>query len=161
MVLNEFYTNPDVYDLAMLGIEGKHWEAVGDDQYKVIDESGYGVSSNCNWGWNNANITRTEYIEDRTALDDKYDEMKAEWEENIKPSHVLDGFTFDNTNVASQVAAVEANIETYYNPLVNGLVDDVDATIEQFRAALESAGIQDVLDELERQKEEFIAAKAE
>ena len=76
-------------------------------------------------------------------------------------SHVLDGFTFDNTNVASQVAAVEANIETYYNPLVNGLVDDVDATIEQFRAALESAGIQDVLDELERQKEEFIAAKAE
>ena len=161
MVLNEFYTNPDVYDLAMLGIEGKHWEAVGDDQYKVIDESGYGVSSNCNWGWNNANITRTEYIEDRTVLDDKYDEMKAEWEANIKPSHVLDGFTFDNTNVASQVAAVEANIETYYNPLVNGLVDDVDATIEQFRAALESAGIQDVLDELERQKEEFIAAKAE
>lgn len=59
------------------------------------------------------------------------------------------------------MAAVEANIETYYNPLVNGLVDDVDATIEQFRAALESAGIQDVLDELERQKEEFIAAKAE
>ena len=47
------------------------------------------------------------------------------------------------------MAAVEANIETYYNPLVNGLVDDVDATIEQFRAALESAGIQDVLDELE------------
>ena len=74
---------------------------------------------------------------------------------------ILEGFTFDNTNVASQVAAVEANIETYYNPLVNGLVDDVDATIEQFRAALESAGIQDVLDELERQKEEFIAAKAE
>ena len=65
------------------------------------------------------------------------------------------------SNVASQVAAVEANIETQYNPLVNGLVDDVDATIEQFRAALESAGIQDVLDELERQKEEFIAAKAE
>ncbi len=102
MVLNEFYTNPEVYDLAMLGIEGKHWEAVGDDQYKVIDESGYGVSSNCNWGWNNADITRTEYIEDRTALDDKYDEMKAEWEANIKPSHVLEGFTFDNTNVASK-----------------------------------------------------------
>lgn len=64
MVLNEFYTNPEVYDLAMLGIEGKHWEAVGDDQYKVIDESGYGVSSNCNWGWNNADLTRTEYFED-------------------------------------------------------------------------------------------------
>ena len=91
--------------------------------------------------------------------------MDISWGQNtFSPqhhSHVLEGFTFDNTNVASQVAAVEANIETYYNPLVNGLVDDVDATIEQFRAALESAGIQDVLDEMERQKEEFIAAKAE
>lgn len=68
MVLNEFYTNPDVYDLAMLGVEGKHWEAVGDDQYKVLDQSGYGVSNNCNWGWNNADIQRKEYIENRTPL---------------------------------------------------------------------------------------------
>lgn len=160
MVLNEFYTNKEVYDLAMLGIEGKHWEAVGDDQYKVIDESGYGVASNCNWGWNNANLTRTEYIENRTALDDRYDELVEEWNNNIKESHVLDGFTFDNTNVATQVAAVEANIETYYNPLINGLVDDVDATIEQFSAALESAGIRDILAEMEAQKTAFIESKA-
>lgn len=161
MVLNEFYTNREVYDLAMLGIEGKHWEAVGEDEYKVIDESGYGVSSNCNWGWNNANITRTEYIEDRTALDDKYDEMYEEWTNNIKEAHVLDGFTFDNTSVASQVAAVEANIETYYTPLINGLVDDVDETIEKFKAALEAAGIRDVLDEMESQRDAFIESKAE
>ena len=44
MVLNEFYTNPAVYDLAMLGIEGKHWEAVGSDQYKIIDETNKNAS---------------------------------------------------------------------------------------------------------------------
>ena len=159
MVLNEFMTNPEVYDLAMLGIEGKHWEAVGDDQYKVIDESGYGVSNNCNWGWNNSNIQRDEYVENRTSLDDAYDAMKAAWEGNIKEDHVLDGFNFDSTAVATQFAAVEANIDAYYNPLVNGLVDDVDATLEQFRQALESAGIRDVLDELQRQVDEYIAAK--
>lgn len=54
----------------------KHWEAVGDDQYKVIDESGYGVASNCNWGWNNCTIQREEYLENRTALDDKYESIK-------------------------------------------------------------------------------------
>ena len=39
MVLNEFYTNPEIYDLTKLGIEGVHWEAVGEDQYKLLDNA--------------------------------------------------------------------------------------------------------------------------
>lgn len=161
MVLNEFYTNPDVYDLAMLGIEGKHWEAIGDDQYKVIDESGYGVSSNCNWGWNNCEIQRSEYIEDRTALDDQYDAIMEEWNGNVKPAHPYDSFNFDSTNVSTQFAAVEAALGTYYDPLVNGLVEDVDASVEALKAALESAGIRDIIAEMEAQAAEHVAATAE
>ena len=156
MVLNEFYTNPEVYDLAMLGIEGKHWEAVGDDQYKVIDETNYGVSNNCNWGWNNADIQRTEYIENRTALDDTYDAMQEAWNNNIKEAHPYDGFNFDSTKVSTQFAAVEAALGNYYTPLINGLVDDVDASIEALRAALESAGIRDVLAEMESQAAAYV-----
>jgi len=159
MVLNEFYTNPDVYDLAMLGIEGKHWEAVGDDQYKVIDESGYGVSSNCNWGWNNMTIQRKEYIENRTALDDRIDELRDSFNGNIKKDHVYDGFNFDSTKVSTQFAAVEAALGNYFDPLKNGLVDDVDKSIAEMKAALESAGIQDVLTELKRQAEQYAAEK--
>lgn len=159
MVLNEFYTNPQVYDLAMLGIEGKHWEAVGDDQYSVIDESGYGVSNNCNWGWNNANLTRKEYIENRTALDDRCDELQLEFNSHIKENHVYDGFNFDSTKVSTQFAAVEAALGNYYEPLVNGLVTDVDTSIKEMTAALESAGIRDVLAEMERQAEEYVAEK--
>lgn len=159
MVLNEFYTNPDVYDLAMLGVEGKHWEAVGDDQYKVLDQSGYGVSNNCNWGWNNCEIQREEFIENRTALDDRNDELQEQFSANIKAEHVYDGFNFDSTNVSTQFAAVEAALGNYYEPLVNGLVDDVDKSIEEMKAALESAGIQDVLDEMIRQADEYATAK--
>ena len=63
MVLNEFYTNPTINDMTRFGIEGKHWEAVGDDQYKIIDESNFGVDSNCNWGWMNEvfKAKRAEY----------------------------------------------------------------------------------------------------
>jgi len=159
MVLNEFYTNPKVYDLAMLGIEGKHWRAIGDDQYQVIDESGYGVSSNCNWGWNNMTITRTEYIENRTPLDDKTDALKDAFNNNVKQAHVYDGFNFDSTKVSTQFAAVEAALGNYYDPLKNGLVDDVDKALEELKAALESAGIRDVLDELKRQAEEYVTKK--
>ncbi len=159
MVLNEFYTNPEVYDLAMLGIEGKHWEAAGDKEYKIIDESGYGVSSNCNWGWNNANITRTEYIENRTSLDDTYDTLLAGFNNNIKAEHVYDGFNFDSTNVTTQVAAVEAALGNYYNPLVNGLVEDVDKAIAELKAALESAGVRDIQAELEKQAADYVTKK--
>jgi putative aldouronate transport system substrate-binding protein len=159
MVLNELYTNPTINDLTRFGIEGKHWEAVGDDQYKVLDESGYGVDSNCNWGWMNETIKRTEYIEDRTALDDTHDEMLEAWNNNVKGDHVYDGFNFDSTNVTTQVAAVEAALSTYYDPLVNGLVDDVDASLEQFRAAMESAGIRDIIAELESQAAAYVAEK--
>ena len=159
MVLNEFYTNPDVYDLAMLGIEGKHWEAVGDDQYKVLDESGYGVSSNCNWGWNNMTIQRTEYIENKTAVDEVYDELEASFNANVKEDHIYDGFNFDSTNVSTQYAAVEAAVGIYYGPLVNGLVDDVDASLEEFRQALENAGIRDIIAELESQAAAYVAEK--
>ena len=161
MVLNEFMTNPEVYDLAMLGIEGKHWEAVGDDQYKVIDESNYGVSSNCNWGWNNLNLTREEYIENPTPLDKRYQELMDKWNNNVKPAHPLDGFNFDSTKVAVEFAAVEACIGTYGGPLANGLVDDVDASLEQFRSAMEAAGIRTVLEEMNRQKDAYLASKAE
>jgi len=57
------------------------------------------------------------------------------------------------------VAAVEAAIGSYYDPLVNGLVNDVDTSIAELKAALDNAGIQDILAELEAQAAEYVAAK--
>lgn len=155
MVLNELYTNPELYDTAMLGIEGKHWEAVGDDQYKILDNSGWIIDVNIGWG--NYTIQRTEYIENRTAVDDACDEMKETWNSNLTEDHPYDSFNFVSDNVSSQYAAVEAVLGTYFDPLVNGLVDDVDASIAELNAALEGAGIRDVLAEMERQAAEYVA----
>jgi len=161
MVLNELYTNQELNDLTRFGIEGKHWEAVGDDQYKVLDSANFGVDNNCNWGWMNADIKREEYIENRTPLDDRLDELGDKFEANIKVEHVYDGFSFNPTNVSTQVAAVDAVISTYYEPLTNGLVADVDQSFAEMKEALEQAGINDVLAELERQASEYVAAKAQ
>lgn len=157
MVLNELYTNQELQDLTALGIEGKHWEAVEDKQYKLLDQSGFGVDNNCNWGWKNDEVKREEYIEERTALDDTYDTLLEGFQNNRKEEHPYDGFNFNTNNVTTQVAAVEAAVDTYYAPLINGLVDDVDKSVEDLRAALESAGIRDVLAEMDKQAAEYIA----
>ncbi len=159
MVLNELYTNKQLQDLTTYGIEGKHWEAVGDDQYKVIDESGFGVDANCNWGWKNQNLIRKEFIENRTPLDDKVDAMQEAWKDHVMPATLYDGFNFDSSKVATQFAAVEAAMGNYYEPLVSGLVDDVDKSIKALHDALESAGIRDVQKEIERQVAEYIKNK--
>ncbi len=158
MALNEFYCNPAIQDLAMLGIEGKHWRAVGDNQYEVIDESNFGVNNNCNWGWTNETIRREEYIADMTPLDEKQKELLETWKADIREDiHPYENFSFDPTNVSTQFAAVEAAMGSYYDPLLNGLVDDVDASIEALRQAMDSAGMQDILDEINRQLEEYMA----
>lgn len=158
MALNLFYTDPQVQDLTALGIEGKHWEAVGEDQYKVLDASGYGVDSNCNWGWKNDEVKRTEFIEERTTLDDTFDTMLEGFKSNQKGEHPYDGFNFDSTSVTTQLAAVEAALGNYYGPLTSGLVNDVEKSIEELKAALENAGIRDILAELEKQAAEHVAA---
>lgn len=159
MVLNEFYTNQEVNDLTRLGIEGKHWEAAGDNQYKVLDAmGGYGVDSNCNWGWTNCTIKKEEYIEDRTELNDRHDAILDNWNANVKAEHPYDGFNFNTEPVTTQVAAVDAVVATYYGPLTNGVVEDVEKSFNEFKEMLDKAGIRDIIAELEKQAAEHVAA---
>ena len=94
------------------------------------------------------NYMRDELEENPTDVDKLENEMTEKFMANIRPDVTLDGFTFDSTKVSTQFAAVEAAMGTYWYPLLNGMVDDVDATIDQFKSALNAAGMQDILDEM-------------
>lgn len=158
MLINLFATDRDIQDLAQLGIEGVNWEAVGDDQYKVIEGNAYTTSNN--WGWRNLDLMRTEYQENPTAVDLKVNELNEYLLANTRDTHILDGFSFDSTKVSTQFAAVEAAMGTYYDPLINGLVEDVDASLAAFSSAMEAAGIREVLEELDAQLEAYLAENA-
>ena len=98
---------------------------------------------------------RDELEENPTDVDKLENEMTEKFMANIRPDVTLDGFTFDSTKVSTQLAAVEAAMGTYWYPLLNGMVDDVDATIDQFKSALNAAGMQDILDEMSKQIEAY------
>lgn len=158
MVLNEFYTNPAVQDLTALGIEGVHWKAVGDDAYTLLDaNANYGADSNCNWGWINSEIKRKQYNENPDEVDKKVDAILESWNANVKTDHPYDGFSFNNSNVTSEKAAVDTVIAQYYTPLTLGMAGDVDTAMEELRTQLNKAGIQNIYDEIKKQAEEFVA----
>ncbi|MFV0344007.1 MAG: ABC transporter substrate-binding protein [Anaerocolumna sp.] len=158
MVLNEFYTNTDIQDLTSLGIEGTHWEAVGEEEYKLLDaNANYGADNNCNWGWINTEIRRTEYVENPDNVDTVSTEILDKWNADIKAEHPYDGFSFNNANVSSETAAVSTVITQYYTPLLLGMAGDVDTALAELRTQLDKAGIQNIYDEIKKQTEEYLA----
>lgn len=160
MALNEFYTNKAVYDLAAYGIEDTHWIAEGDKYYRTTTRTGdFGINVNCNWGWNNMNLSRTEYVENPTALDHKYDEILSRWNANVKPAHPLDGFTFDKSDVTTELSIVDSLTAEYYTPLVSGMAPDAAAAMSVLRGKLDSSGIKRVIDEVNRQADAYLAGK--
>lgn len=156
MALNLFATNKEIHELTQLGIEGVNWESVGDDQYKVIEGNEYNASNF--WGWRNQDLMRKKYNENPTAVDTKTAELEEYYLSHVKTqNHILEGFAFDSSHVSTEYAAVEAVMSTYFDPLINGLVGDVDATLDEFRKAMDAAGVQTVLTELQSQIDTYIA----
>lgn len=161
MVIEALYCDEYLQQLTRLGIEGVHWEAVGDNQYKLLKDT-LGVDTYCDWGWRNDNVMRVEYVpeEEQTAAYKEGKALEAGWKENLREDHVFDGFTFDTSNVATQCAAVNTVYSTYFEPMAfYGQVSDLDAYMNEFKQALEDAGIRDIQAEIQRQMDEFVASK--
>ena len=73
--------------------------------------------------------------------------------------HVLDAFVFDPAPVSTEIAIISTLNDRYYTLLNMGMADDVDAVLEEFSRSLEEAGIQKVIDEMNRQVAEYIVSK--
>lgn len=154
-VLNEFYTNPEIATLLLLGIEGETY---------VTNENGQAVYAdgvdmmNAGWGmgmtffWLNSAISTplapqtTEYWEDVKNSN-----------EVCKKSKAL-GFTFDSSAVVDEMTACANVVNQYHLPLLAGIVD-YEEVLPQFLEALEAAGIDKIIAEKQRQLDEWAAAK--
>lgn len=155
MVYNLLATDQELQDLFQLGIKDVNWTDAGDGMYEVVEGNAYNPSNI--WAWRNLDLMKKQYQSNPSAVDTKVNELNEFFLNNVKEEHPLDSFSFDTTNVSTQFAAVEAVTTNYFDPLVNGLVDDVDKWIADFRAALNAAGIQDVLNEMQTQIDAYLA----
>lgn len=157
MLINLFHTDAKLINLFNAGVEGVHY---------VVDENGRfalpeGATSRNDTGYaygfetffGNMMLNNLWYNE----AEDRYDELR-EYNRNARQSKIM-GFYVDMTNITTEYAAVEA-IRTQYAPLLKaGVVKDVQATLDEMNAKMYANGLQVVIDEAQRQYDEFIAAK--
>ncbi len=149
----ELMNNDRVFNnLLNYGIEGTHFNFVDETAgvIEAIDGSGY--APNMQWALQNQFNTYLYANEDP----DKWVKY-AEFNETARISPVV-GFTADQSSIRTQLAAIE-NVKDRFNELaVRGLVDTSEIR-EEYLAALQEVGVDEVEEELTRQVRAFLASQ--
>lgn len=152
MVLDLIGYDYTLNNLILNGIEGEHYLDLGDGYFKDGPQAAnYRPQQNCiSWWIKNGNWVRVYDDSRQEAIDKMLQEKMV-----AKPTTA---FVFDPAKVQSQVSAVTAVKDEYFMSLCLGLVDDVDATIDEMNAQLQAAGLEDIMSEMRTQYDAWKAS---
>lgn len=154
-VLELLNTNVEIYNTLAKGIEGKHWEWA-DKGNLVIKPGPNNADYNPNTDWEFGNQFLAYYIDPKQA------EIKA-WEatydlNTTSPPSAAMGFNFNAEPVKTELANVAAVAGELAGPLAAGQVDPATA-LPEYLERLNQAGIQALIDECQRQLNDWAAKK--
>lgn len=150
-VLELLYTDVDVYNLLVFGEEGVHYNKVGENRIELTDNTGYQMPSG---GWMFGNQFNL-WLQPSQA-DDVWE--RTEQINNSSSYSTAYGFSFDPTNVKTEIANCVAVYDEYYLPLLLGLYGDNEAKYQEFLGKLEAAGASAIIAEKQRQINEWLSA---
>jgi putative aldouronate transport system substrate-binding protein len=154
MLLDKLKNDREYYELIQMGIEGKHWTKIDDVNWKEGPEyEKFGANANGQWGLNNSKFKRV-----KEGAFPAEAELDAIWKEKVVHPKV-EIFVFDETNVKNELAAL-ASLRTKYRPMISlGIVGDAEATINEWKAQADKAGLAKVEAEVKAQLDAFLAAQ--
>ncbi len=142
MVQEELRTDKQLWDWSNYGIEGTHWEAVGDDKYATLPGAkGFPANGSCQWGW------QTDFQRVSETMPQTYIDIEQNWRAH-EYNFLLNGFAIDASAVKNVQAVLENLQIQYYNPLTVGAFDDPVAAIAEYKQKMVDAGLDEYLAEL-------------
>lgn len=153
--INLLNTDKELYNTILYGIEGRDWNWVDESQELieiVVDEAGNPLYKG-NFNFLVADTFNAYYTD--PAMVGQY-ELVRDLNNTSKGSCLL-GFAFNAEPVSSQIANCSAIISEHLVPLVCGAVEDVDAAIADMQKALESAGVNEIIAEMQAQVDAWMA----
>ena len=150
------YTDAEISNLLINGIEGKHWVYVDEEKTTIttpegVDANASGYSS-VDWAWPNQQITPVW-----SGVEPDLWEQLNEFNKSGVASPAM-GFSWDSSTVLNQVTACNNVISEYNTALRWGMAGDPAEVIPEFVSALKSAGMDDVIAEKQKQLDEFLAS---
>lgn len=153
MVLDLMKFDTYLNRLLLLGVEGEHYSLDGEGNYTELDKSSdyaaFAISAS--WAIKNGDLTES-------GADPRMQVISDGWEKRVESNPTIT-FVFDTVPVDSYVAAVKTVLMDYVPMLELGLVDDVDATLDEMIQKCYDAGYQNVKDEFDSQYEAWKATR--
>lgn len=154
--LDWMFGSKEHHDLFQYGIEGEDWEAVGDNAYSLldIDESkkytmpAYSFTSNPNYVRYSSLVLENENVEKL---------MDYQYSSEAYTLYPVTGFTFDSTNVESEVATLNA-LYADFKGAWGAYGDDVTAKMQELNKNAKDAGLEKVREELMTQLQAYLDA---
>ncbi len=150
--LNALYTDERIATLLGCGIEGIHYEVQDNGQIAFpegVTEENTTYFPNVTWAVGNQFATPT-WSNDPEDLW----ERQAAANDSAKKSLAL-GFAFDNTNVSSEITAIN-NVRNEYRLQVETGACDVDTVLPEYIQALRDAGMDTVIAEKQEQLDAWL-----
>lgn len=154
--LELIYANTDLANLLNYGIEGTHY--VTTEGSSIISYPEGVDSSTCGYGAFVASYGNSAEIYQRQPLTDEFVATIPDYMYETSTASKFLGYTFDPSNVTTEVTAVTAVIQQYGYPLECGTVDP-ETTIPEFLEALEAAGMSKIVEENQAQLDAWLAAQ--
>ncbi|OCT12172.1 ABC transporter substrate-binding protein [Paenibacillus pectinilyticus] len=145
------FSSQENHDLFEYGIPGKHWEAVGSNQIKLLDESKNYIFNGFEMTWNPNMIRLSQDLDDTSR---KYFEYSAKTDTYY--SAPLAMFTFDNTNVKAEVASITSKTDPFIQLLKAGQIKDWEAQTAKLSGELKALGMDKVRAELQKQIQAYL-----
>lgn len=153
-VLNEIYSNADIQNLLRYGIEGKDYEMKSENVAGYPEGVDGSTAGWVNETWLTGNGSLAYAWE--TDPEDIWDEYK-EYNDGAQFSPAY-GFSYDSSNVKTEITAVQNVLDKYTATIYSGMSDPA-TTVDEFNKELESAGINVIVEDVQKQLDDWSAAQ--
>ena len=154
LVIQTLLCDDEVNSIIQYGIEGTHY-TVEDGIYKNLQQAAGETETFSYEGFNTWNLRNGETkLPQQTDVElqkmfDTYAELGAKTK--FPNVNIYDGFSENYESYSAERSAVSNVMRQYLAPIQAGLVDDVDAAIEEFRNKVTEAGIDKCREEYKKQ----------
>ena len=148
-------TDQEAYDAFFYGVLDTSYTLNDEGQFTITDPDLY--NTNAMWAVRTMDLNRNQ-----AGVPDSYNTIREDWEKEIssdKGAERFTGFVLDTTNITTEVAACTNAEQQYGWPLQLGYTENVEQSIEEYKSAMEAAGIEKVIAECQTQLDAYLAAQ--
>ena len=144
----------ELYNMLVFGMEGTHYTKTADD--KILTQYNGQPKSSDRYGLYKWIVGNTEIAYDTQSDLEGYKEWIFQDINTSDNRSKLIGFVVDTSNISSKLAQVSAVKDEFRASLASGSLPNHREVYAQFVDKLEKAGALDIIDELQKQVDEFL-----